>query len=579
MALEGAAPWVAVLVGYYVSALRDGALLPAAQSSLSDTTATPTMQSLPAGTSAAVLSAVAEAVRSVDAGSAQQLMSAVAAYASRQPARSAARLACVHMQHGLLKAALAGSLCLDEQVVAGWLAPLPKLLWDLGATAPHTAAAALRLMLDAARCAPAGSPMGPHLAALQPQMVPLFAAQLPQKAAKAALAKAAEAAAAAGGSAAAVETAAAAGGACVLLPGAVAKLPDDVAGLAVDLLYHLGPLGSPLLKALAAALSSALLPWPLALRLLEVVMARLADSPDPALAAGWLLTLLFGPQHGQAVLTPDGVDVTAGLQRQAALVDAIVVRLQPFGGAGALLQALASPLASLPLADPTSAGSSAARLQRYSLIRLAAAAAEAWPGEEAAAGAGATAGEQGPLPPQLLPLLPLAVALCGLELEAVATAAAAGPGSSSNGCGSSSSSHGPAPQSAQSGLLAAMPRMALPLLQQLRGVVGSAAAGSGSVAAGGGSSRPLGGLPPVAAMAAALRLAQAATKLGPCRGLLVQEQGAVVDAVRGMVGAVVALPAGCAGGGECAAEAQRLVQGVADMLGMLPSAIAAITAA
>jgi hypothetical protein len=80
--------------------------------------------------------------------------------------------------------------------------------------------------------------MGPHLAALQPQMVPLFAAQLPAAAAKAALAKHA-AAAAAGGD---IRTRAATGGVCVLLPGVVAKLPGDVASLAVDLLYYVGEL-------------------------------------------------------------------------------------------------------------------------------------------------------------------------------------------------------------------------------------------------------------------------------------------------------------------------------------------------
>jgi pre-rRNA-processing protein IPI1 len=281
----------------------------------------------------------------------------------------------------------------------------------------------------------------------------------------------------------------------------------------------------------------------------------------------------------QAVLTPDGADITATWQRQAALVDAIVVRLQPFGGAGALLHALAPQLASLPLMDPASAGSSTARLQRYSLVRLATAAAEAWPGEGVSEPGGG-GGAQALLPSQLLPQLPLAAALCGLELEAAAApaaAAAAGAGS-----GNSSSSQGPSPQSAQSGLLASMPHLALPLLHHLHALVADAAgagAGATGAATANGGGQPLGELRTVAAVAAALRLAQAAAKLGPCRGLLVQGQGSVVDAVRGMVRAVAALPAGCSGGGECAAEAQRLVQGVADMLGLHPNAIASLPTA
>lgn len=51
----------------------------------------------------------------------------------------------------------AGTLFLDEGVVAGWLAPLPKLLWELGGGAPESSAAALALMLDAARFAPTGT--------------------------------------------------------------------------------------------------------------------------------------------------------------------------------------------------------------------------------------------------------------------------------------------------------------------------------------------------------------------------------------------------------------------------------------
>lgn len=100
--------------------------------------------------------------------------------------------------------------------------------------------------------------MSLHLATLQQQLAPLFGAQLPAKAAKAALAKRTAAATAATAAAATATAAPAAGagprssggvgsqgsrhteGVAVLLPGVVAKLPAPVAQLAVDLLFHMG---------------------------------------------------------------------------------------------------------------------------------------------------------------------------------------------------------------------------------------------------------------------------------------------------------------------------------------------------
>ncbi len=79
-----------------------------------------------------------------------------------------------------------------------------------------------------------------------------------------------------------------------------------------------GTPGTPLLKAAAALLSSSALPPRLASRLLDVLLTGLAAAAsagpqlphgdtaaasarlhDPALAVSWLLSLLFGPQHGQ----------------------------------------------------------------------------------------------------------------------------------------------------------------------------------------------------------------------------------------------------------------------------------------
>lgn len=77
---------------------------------------------------------------------------------------------------------------------------------------------------------------------LQPQLAPLFAAQLPPKAAKAALAKRAAAAAAAGaaGGTEAGGPQPDASAVLVVLPGVVGKLPENVGYLAADVLYHTG---------------------------------------------------------------------------------------------------------------------------------------------------------------------------------------------------------------------------------------------------------------------------------------------------------------------------------------------------
>lgn len=49
-----------------------------------------------------------------------------------------------------------GRLYLEDGVVAGWLAPLPKLLWEVGGNAPDASTAALQLIMDAARFAAPG---------------------------------------------------------------------------------------------------------------------------------------------------------------------------------------------------------------------------------------------------------------------------------------------------------------------------------------------------------------------------------------------------------------------------------------
>lgn len=105
---SGPLQWVPSLVGFYVSVLEDGVLLPATAGTLSEAPAAATA-GLSGGASEAVLASVAAAVQNLDAASAQRLMGAVASFASRQTARSTARVASTRMQHGLLRAALAGA--------------------------------------------------------------------------------------------------------------------------------------------------------------------------------------------------------------------------------------------------------------------------------------------------------------------------------------------------------------------------------------------------------------------------------------------------------------------------------------
>ncbi len=112
-------PWVPAVVGFYVGLLEKGVVVPAAAGTLSDAAGTAVLgtevgeagaggASVPGGSSDVVLGAVGGAVQCLGGAEAQRLMAAVAAFSERQPPRSAARLACLRMQHGLLQSALAG---------------------------------------------------------------------------------------------------------------------------------------------------------------------------------------------------------------------------------------------------------------------------------------------------------------------------------------------------------------------------------------------------------------------------------------------------------------------------------------
>ncbi|GIL94286.1 hypothetical protein Vretimale_522 [Volvox reticuliferus] len=559
--------WVPALVSYYVGALEQGLLLPPAAKTLSDASsaAATAAQGMSAAAADALLMAVSVALGQLDDMAAARLMAAVANFAARQSPRSGARLACIRMQHSLLLAAVGGRVSLAEGAVASWLEPLPKLLWEVGGGSPEIAAAALLLLLDAARFAAPGSSASEFLSStLQPQLAPLFAVQLPPKAAKAAWAKYTSALAAASplsgpepGSAPGSVSSAGSDEVMVLLPGAVSKLPEPVARLAVDLIYHTGALGGPLLKPLAAALSSAALPCSVCLRLLDVVMARLRDAPDPALAASWLLTLLFGPQHGQRVLSPDGADLTASWDRQRALVDTALMGLGRLGGIAPLLMVLAPQLAALPLAEVVTAGARGARLQRYSLVRLCALAL----GE-------AAGGDR--LPAGLMEIVPAAAAICGVEAGVAVAFAEAG----SNGPAAvlpHSTTFGPVAQ-----LLAERPALAMAVIRHLLALIRQAAQEQPHPHQAAPACATLGYLPLHISALAALQLAQTLVKLQPVRLALaasVADRECLVGLVKELSGATRNLPVAAAGttgsdhAAACGLESQRLLQTVGDLYG------------
>lgn len=314
-----------------------------------------------------------------------------------------------------------------------------------------------------------------------------------------------------------------------------------------------GSLGAAVLKPLVAALSSRALPLPLSLRLLDVATARLAadtagGGADAALAASWLLSVLFGPQHGNTVLSPDGVDLTPEWRQQRAVVDAAVEAVVGrLGGAAGLLQVLAPQLLQLPLTDVGTAGCGAARVQRYSLVRLCGACA---------------AGGDGQGPGELAGVLPRAVALCGLELGVAAAQQQQPQGFAGVGAGGAEvGGSGPVLQ-----LLCECPGLVVPVARCL-----------GELVAGHGGKGAVGSLPMNLAAMAGLRLVQAAVRAQGVRAALVGSRGEVVEAAGGLVRAVRELPAaaGAAAGGalvggdgtSCVVEAGRLEQMVADLYG------------
>lgn len=133
---------------------------------------------------------------------------------------------------------IAGELFLESAWVANWLGTLPRLLWELGASAPASSSLALSMLHDAARFCPSApsatttststqpqqpaaavTPLQAALQELQPQLAPLWAVQLPGKKRKHDKAGPAPP---------------------QIVPGPIPQLPSALQVMAVDTLYHLG---------------------------------------------------------------------------------------------------------------------------------------------------------------------------------------------------------------------------------------------------------------------------------------------------------------------------------------------------
>eukprot|EP00873_Tetraselmis_striata_P000045 jgi/Tetstr1/420309/TSEL_011430.t1 len=249
------------------------------------------------------------------------LVTAVQALSTRSPPKSALRSTCLRLQQQLLARAVAspGGLVpaaeaaaaarsgaaataaspqlLTEEEVAGWLQPLPRMLWELGSGAPSTSEAALRLLLCVGCVARPGSPLLACLDALQAQLVPFFLLSLPGKAAK-------------GKRKSGSET----DGKKELFaaPGPLVELPLPAQRLAMDLLWYLPSLSEATLRAvLMMALvrqgrpskrgggGGGAYPLSLVLRAVEVITERYGSGgpqsgTDIAAHLSFLLSLLAG---------------------------------------------------------------------------------------------------------------------------------------------------------------------------------------------------------------------------------------------------------------------------------------------
>eukprot|EP00887_Chlorella_sp_A99_P000463 scaffold17.g463.t1 len=202
--------WAARLLDWFAEVMADGSALPAAADGLAGrgTAAGHTsagssasgrgrqprsIAGLPAAVYESALAGTAGVLPLVVPQQRRHLLAAVLALWERSPLRSQPRGLVLAFWRRLLADPAASllrpvgptgePLVLHEEGAA-WLAALPKFIYQLGVSSSSTSnsgssgavmiESALRLLLDAARLTPAGTPLAAVLDALQPQLAPLF---------------------------------------------------------------------------------------------------------------------------------------------------------------------------------------------------------------------------------------------------------------------------------------------------------------------------------------------------------------------------------------------------------------------
>ncbi|PRW33261.1 Testis-expressed sequence 10 [Chlorella sorokiniana] len=334
-------PWVERLLDWFAGVMADGSALPASD----DTLFGETPASAEAGGSGsgkkrqrggreAGAALTAEVYQSALDGTLRvlpllppprraQLLQAAWQLWQRSPARGSARVRVLTFWQRLLHnpadafcgATPGGGPLLQQGDAASWLAALPRHLFELGSSNPAASQGALRLLLGAARCAPAGSALAAALQDLQPQLAPLFVVLLAPPPGK-------QAAAAAGPR---------------VHVGPLGSLPGNVQDLAVDLLFHFPTASDQLLRTAAVVCLGDAFPPATACRLLGVLAAKAAaGGADPAAFAGLLLNVLSSSS-------------AAGLQqlswpRHAALVAVACDAAMQLGAPEAVAASLLPPL-------------------------------------------------------------------------------------------------------------------------------------------------------------------------------------------------------------------------------------------
>ena len=202
---QAEAGWAGRLLDWFAAVMHEGAALPAANDVLGGGQA-PAANArrqrsggLPTAVYRSALKGTASVLPLVSPPRRRALLAAAFVLWERSPLRSQARVLVLALWQRLLADPAsafytpmgpAGEPLLLQEEAAAWLGALPKFIYQIGsgskegsggagAGADVAVKSALWLLLDAARCAPPGTPLAACLAGLAPQLAPLLAALLP----------------------------------------------------------------------------------------------------------------------------------------------------------------------------------------------------------------------------------------------------------------------------------------------------------------------------------------------------------------------------------------------------------------